>query len=694
MKCIAAGESVSFCAAMVATRPIDLSRALDADEIVPYFQPIVELRTGVLTGFEALARWRHSVHGPISPEIFIPLAEENGLIGTLTRNLLRRVFTVAASLPEELSISFNISPLQFRDQSLSQQITSAAQLAGFSLKRLILEITESALIDNIDQAQSIAQEWKAHGISLALDDFGTGYSSLRHLQSLPFDEIKIDASFVGEISDTRESRKIVAAIIGLGHSLGLTTVAEGIETKDQADMLLRLGCDIGQGWLYGPPVPPDDLSDFLSGRSLSSIHASNRYLSGNMLPNLEALPAQRLAQLQAIYESAPVGLCFLDCNLRYVSINKQLADMNGLSIADHLGRSVAEIIPEIFFKVEPYLRRALQGETISDLEITGPTKNAEGRNLTLLLTYQPVRDEAEEIVGISVAVVDITSRKLIEEALRESEDHYRNSVELNPEIPWTSDPEGRILEAGPLWENSTGWTPEQALDQGWVKALHPADVIPTLRKWTQNLRSGSPVDIEFRIGRGDGVWRWMRSRAAPRRDATGKIIRWYGTVEDIDDRKKTERALRESEALLRAVFEAVSVGLIISESPSNRILMCNPRAEAIFQRSIPTGANIDTYRQSSLFHTDGRPFETDEYPMERAIRRGETTEPEDLLYRRSDGSKVWIRVTAAPVRGKSGGIAGAALSIQDIDKPMEEKQRLLDRIAELERQLKALRSNA
>lgn len=674
---------------MVAAHPTDLRKALNADEITPYFQPIVELRTGALTGFEALARWRHRTQGPVSPDIFIPLAEENGLIGILTQNLLRQVFTVAASIPEELSISFNISPLQFGDRSLSQQIGSAAKRAGFSLKRLILEITESALIGNMDQAQSIAQELKALGISLALDDFGTGYSSLRHLQSLPFDELKIDASFVREMSDTRESRKIVAAIIGLGHSLSLTTVAEGVETIDQANMLLRLGCDIGQGWLYGPPVPPSDLATFLSTQSLlPSPSASTKTAESDALPNLEAMPTQRLAQLQAIYEGAPVGLCFLDRNLRYISINRQLAEMNGVPIAEHLGRTVSDVIPELFPQIEPYLLRVLQGETFTDLEITSPRKNAEGHNPTMLVAYLPVLDEANEVVGISAAIIDITSRKLTEKALRESEEHYRSFVELNPQIPWTSDPQGRILSAGPRWQAATGWTPEEALDQGWVKALHPADVIRTLRRWAECLRSGEPIDIEFRVGRGDGVWRWMRSRAAPRRDSTGKIIRWYGTVEDIDDRKKAERSLRESEALLRAVFDAVPVGLIISESPGNRIIMSNPRAEAIFQRSIPLGSSIESYRNANLFHPDGRPFGPEEYLSERAIRSGEITESDDILYQRDDGSRVWIRVTAAPIHGKNRGIAGAALSIQDIGKSALEKQRLLDRIAELEQQLK------
>lgn len=525
---------------MAAPYATDLRRALDADEIIPYFQPQIELRTGLLIGFEALARWRHLAHGAIAPDVFIPLAEDIGLISTLTRNLLHKVFAsvAAISTSEDISISFNISAIQFHDRALPDQIHSAAENTGFSLSRLVLEITESALIDNTGQALSIAQQLKTLGVRLSLDDFGTGYSSLRHLQSLPFDELKVDASFIREMSDTRESRKIVAAVIGLGHSLGLTTVAEGVETKAQADMLLRLGCDQGQGWLYGPPIPACDLPGFLSARPLA-LPDSPKSSGDDRLPSLEALPAQRLAQLQAIYDGAPVGLCFIDRNLRYISINQRLAEINGHPAADHLGRLAQEMIPELFPTLEPYLRRALLGEPLNDLELSIPGPNAEGHPQTFLVSYQPVRDEAEEVIGISAAVIDITKRKLAEEALRESEDHYRHSVQLNSQVPWTSDPQGMILETGPLWEAATGLTPEQTRDQGWVKGLHPDDAGPTLQRWKDALENGRLLDIEFRIGRGDGVWRWMRSHAAPRRDSSGKIFRWYGTLEDIDDRKKS-----------------------------------------------------------------------------------------------------------------------------------------------------------
>lgn len=667
---------------------MELRRALDADEIVPYFQPLVELRTGRLKGFEALARWRHPVQGSISPDIFIPLAEKSGLIGLLSRTLLRKVFSVAATVPVDLSISFNLSALQFHDRSLPEQIDSAAQQTDFSLKRLILEITESALIDNIDQANSIAQELKALDIRLALDDFGTGYSSLRHLQALPFDEIKIDASFIRAMSNTRESRKIVAAVVGLGHSLGLTTVAEGIETKAQADTLLWLACDLGQGWLYGPPVPASDLPSFLSSESMApSSDLSDESSESNILPHLEALPAQRLLQLQAIYDAAPVGLCFLDANMRYVSINKRLAEMNGVAIADHLGKYVPEVLPKFFPTIEPYIRRALSGETFRDLELTSPRRKADGNFTTLLLSYEPIRDVASEIIGVSVAAIDITSRKVSEEALRESEDHYRHSVELNPQVPWTSDPEGMIVDVGPRWEAATGLTPGQARGRGWLKALHPDDVAPTITQWTDALHAGRPIDIEFRVGRGDGIWRWVRSRGAPRRDTSGRIIRWYGAVEDIHEHKEVLNALQESEALMRAIFDAVPVGILISEASSGQVMMSNPRAETILRRPIAVGMDIEVYRQLNIFHADGRNLKHEEYPTVRAIQTGEITTPEDILYRRGDGTQAWVRATAAPFRGKDGKIVGAVLAIQDIDEARQEKQMLLNLISKLEQRL-------
>src|SRR3569833_2058335 len=233
-------------------------RALDTGQFTPFFHPLVVLRTGKTAGFEVLARWNHPEFGMITPSIFIPLAERDGWIDELIREIVRQAFR--AEIPAPLTLSVNISPLQLRHSNLSLSLQAAAAETGFPLDRVIVEITESALVDNIAQALATAESLKALGCRIALDDFGTGYSSLRHLQSLPFDEIKVDQSFVSSMTGKRESRKIAAAIIGLGQSLGLTTVAEGVESQEQADMLLWLGCDLGQGSFYGLPTPAQDLN--------------------------------------------------------------------------------------------------------------------------------------------------------------------------------------------------------------------------------------------------------------------------------------------------------------------------------------------------------------------------------------------------------------------------------------------------
>ena len=666
---------------MPADEAIDLRRALENNEIVPFFQPLVELRTGLLRGFEVLARWKHPTRGMIFPDDFIPLAEKNSLNGQLTGNLLRAVFDAAKDIPEHLTLSVNISLTQLTDRSLPRHIQSAAERADFPLHRLILEITESALIGNPEQAYFIANQLKEQGSRLALDDFGTGYSSLRHLQALPFDELKIDASFVRSMTHTRESRKIAAAIIGLGNSLDLVTVAEGVENQTHADMLLWLGCEMGQGWLYGRAVPAEELPGLLAAKTLPRFSGTLTKHTDAGPVSREAMPAQRLAQLHAIYDGVPVGLCFLDRNLRYVSVNKRLAEINHTPIALHLGRTVAEVIPDLFPKFESYLRRALLGEPITGLEIREPNPGQPGQFTTWLISYQPARDEVDEVVGISVSVIDITERKRAEEALAESEDHYRNAVELNPQIPWTAEPNGMILDVSHRAEMLTGIPTQQLLGQGWLRALHPDDIPVIQSSWAHAIQTGCSLDTQYRVRRRDGVWRWMRARASPRRNESGEVIRWYGTLEDIDDHKKSQEALQRSEARLQAVFDAVPVGLVMAEAPGDNILMSNPRAESILGRPVSPRHTMDEYRQPGAYRADGSQLKPHEYPMARAILHGETTHAEEMLYQRGDGSEVWISLSAAPVRATDGQVTGGVVSIQDIDEQKREMQRLRDLVS-------------
>jgi PAS domain S-box-containing protein len=526
----------------------DVRRALENDELEPCFQPVVELNTGRLSGFEVLARWQHPELGLVLPENFISLAEENGLVGLLMQQIMRKAFLSAPLLPGSLALAVNVSPTQLRDLGLPGQIREAAERAAFPLERLIIEITESALVDNFERALTITRELKASGCKLALDDFGTGYSSMRHLQTLPFDVLKIDRSFVSVMTNTRESRKIVAAIVGLGHSLGMVTVAEGIETEEQAEMLLWLGCTMGQGLLFGRPSTADRIPAMAGAEPRRLSSSLSMHGDGWVVSSLEALPTQRLAQLQAIYDGAPVGLCFLDRNLCYVSINKRLADMNGAPLAAYLGKSVAEMIPEVLPAIEPFLRRALEGEAIQDLEFRRPAIVPWEPAATNLVSYQPALDEAGEVMGISVVVVDVTERKRTEEALRESEEHLRNMVELNPEIPWVMDAEGNNLDVSSRWTKITGLSKEQTRNLGWLAALHPDDVEPTMKALREGMHSGNPIDVEYRVRNTDREWRWVRARGSPRYEPSGEVLHWYGSVQDIDAQKQLEEALRKGRA--------------------------------------------------------------------------------------------------------------------------------------------------
>jgi diguanylate cyclase (GGDEF)-like protein len=232
----------------------ELRRAVRDGGIEAWFQPITDLQTGAVTGFEALARWDHPVRGMISPDVFIPIAEEIGVIDGLTTTILQQACRTARTWPDEVTVSVNISPSMLRDSWIVAKTFALLTQERLDPSRLIVEITENAVIGDLDFARDAIDSFRQSGIKVALDDFGCGYSSLSMLRQLRFDHLKLDRSFSQNIHD-EESLKITRAVAGLTKAMGMTSTAEGVETQEAADILTGLGFDRGQGYLYGRPAP-------------------------------------------------------------------------------------------------------------------------------------------------------------------------------------------------------------------------------------------------------------------------------------------------------------------------------------------------------------------------------------------------------------------------------------------------------
>jgi diguanylate cyclase (GGDEF)-like protein/PAS domain S-box-containing protein len=246
---------------------IDLRAAIEADALVPHYQPLIDLRSGRITGAEALVRWPHPVRGMISPAEFIPVAEENGLINVIGALMLRRACTDAARWPSEVSVAVNLSPLQFRTGNLLSIAMDALRQSGLPPKRLQLEITETLLLEKSDQVLATLHALRALGVRISMDDFGTGYSSLSYLRSFPFDKIKIDRSFVRDLDSNRDAQAIMRAIISLGTGLGVTITAEGVETEAELSYLRAEGCHEGQGFLFSRARPNAEITRLLAAQN-------------------------------------------------------------------------------------------------------------------------------------------------------------------------------------------------------------------------------------------------------------------------------------------------------------------------------------------------------------------------------------------------------------------------------------------
>lgn len=231
-----------------------LREAIANNSIDIHFQPIVDLRDKKIVGMEALARWHHAELGDISPDWFIPIAEHSGLIAELTENLFRKAITTAKKWPEEYFLSFNLSAENLTRPTVGMNILSIMLQENFNPTRLEIEVTETAIMRNLQRARATIINLRKAQIKISLDDFGTGYSSMSQIKELPFDKIKIDKSFIDGICDSQRTRSLVLSVVGMCKNLNICCLAEGIETEEQRIILSNMGCKLGQGYLFGKPV--------------------------------------------------------------------------------------------------------------------------------------------------------------------------------------------------------------------------------------------------------------------------------------------------------------------------------------------------------------------------------------------------------------------------------------------------------
>jgi EAL domain-containing protein (putative c-di-GMP-specific phosphodiesterase class I) len=252
----------------------NLRRALEREEFEVFYQPKVDIASGAIAGCEALIRWRRN-GDLVSPVEFIPLAEDTGLIVPIGEWVLRSACRVARSWQEKgypLTMAVNLSPRQFHQQDLIPMILGVLEETGLPASLLELEVTEGIVMDNVEEAIHTLNLLREKGIRFAIDDFGTGYSSLQYLRQLPLDTLKIDRAFIKDLPENKEDVAITTATISMAHSLGLTVVAEGVETEAQLDFLRQYACEQIQGYLFSKPVPEKDFFRFLEeGKSLAKI---------------------------------------------------------------------------------------------------------------------------------------------------------------------------------------------------------------------------------------------------------------------------------------------------------------------------------------------------------------------------------------------------------------------------------------
>ncbi|MCM2458644.1 EAL domain-containing protein [Rhizobium sp. CG4] len=497
----------------------DLLAAVEGSRFVPAFQPFIDLETQKTSGFEVLARWDHPAHGVINPDAFISTAESVGAINAITLQVLEKACRELTCAPRSLTLALNLSPVQFRNDEIVSLIGGVVSNAGLLPSQIEIELTENALLDDIETAHQVAKRFRDEGFLLSLDDFGTGFSSLTRLHSLPFNTLKIDKQFVGSMDQNPASRRIVSSVIDLGQSLGMRVVAEGIETPHQLALLQRMGCNVGQGYHLGRPTLgklPRELRYPFGGRAKGSSGAS-RY--------------QRKFHSEAIYENSPCALALLDGDGRILRMNEQFAHVMSLVEKQSIGSHFAQHFDrKNAFRITQILAHMARGREIRQQEVKDRRSSK-----TFVVNCTRVNDDDGGFIGFSLALTDISRLRQVEAVLKADEGYARLlATEERLHIIWAANSAGTIDYLGPTLSATESVGMEDRI-KDWYGRMHPDDHIRVRKKWLEWLPSKLPFETNFRVRDVSGHWRQVRSAAKPSFDSAGQVESWIGLITDCAD---------------------------------------------------------------------------------------------------------------------------------------------------------------
>ncbi len=621
----------------------------DDEQLFVHYQPLVSLRDGRIVGAEALARWRHPQWGSVSPQEFVAIAEDSGLIHELGACVLRQASRESAAwqhLPGFSGVAINISTRQLiePDEVLSL-IANAIASEDLSPGFFTVEITESVLIEHLDTVRSTLSAIKDLGVHVSLDDFGTGYSSISYLRELPLDSVKIDRSLIENMIDTPRAADLAAAIVDMGHALDLKVIAEGVETREQAALLQALGCDIAQGYYFAKPMAADKLTALLDTQP-------------DWLPASATTTAGKEAQRHVgTTRRAASGIWMLDDRDLTSYADPVMAAILGCEPDQLLGKPIGDFTdPNLDGDASTSLRlNRLEADAPQEVRLRG----LDGREVWAEATANPLPHSAGKYAGALVIVTDITERKANDANIAQ----LAALVESAGEAIITLAPTGEIVTWNQAAQRLYGYSSDEAIGQHASTLLvsDPATREPLL----QAVARGEIAHVEGRDIRKGGDSFAVSVTGSPIRNADGRVVAIARIARDITERKAAE----SENARLAAIVEC-SQDAIIGKDLDGTITVWNPAAQRLYGYSTAEAIG----RPVALLVPPARRGE-DQKILDRVLD-GERVEQFQTERVRKDGSVVTVSLSVSPVYDASGRVSGASSIARDVTSAVRAQEQI------------------